>query len=419
MLHASAIRTSSAAVFAACLSVLFSGCQSGDPVASGSDPKSRELLASLSVADREIIRNDNGFGFRLFARLSEKGEGNLFVSPLSVSMLLTMVYNGAGGSTEQEMAEVLGFGGMDRTAVNALYARLIPALTGVDPKVSLKLANSIWSAPRLEPEKAFLDLNRSTFSAEVSTLDFTAPQAADVINKWTSDKTGGLIPEIVQPPLDPSVVMVLINALYFKGDWSKGFDPKATFDADFHLANGTTTPCRLMHHDGFYPFFSEAGVTGLQLDYGDSLFSMVFLQPEATSGMAGLIDSLRDGAWERWDAKFASRDGAILVPKFKLEYGKSLVEDLKALGMPSAFSEAADFTGIRKSGGLTLSEVMHKTYVSVDEKGTEAAAVTSGIVGDTAEPLTMMRLDRPFVVLIREKSSGTVLFVGRVMDPAP
>ena len=342
------------------LSFALTACQS-DPSAPQSDPKSRELLVSLSTAERELVKSDNGFGFRLFSGLAEaEAEGNIIVSPLSVSIALTMAYNGARGSTETAMATQLGYAGMDRAAVNAFYAKLVPALSKADAKVNLAIANSIWSNTGFEVEPDFLDLNRATFDAETRTLDFGASTTLPIINKWVGDKTGGLIPEVLKE-LSPGAVMLLINALYFKGDWTSPFDPKRSYDGVFHTAEGVDKPCRMMTAEKSFLYHSDEKVNALELPYGDSLFSMVFLQPKEAAGMPGLIADLADGAWEGWQDKFAPVKGAIHVPKFKLEYGQTLNDVLIGMGMGPAFDEGADFTGIRKSGGVFISRVIHKT----------------------------------------------------------
>lgn len=402
---------------AVALSFTLTSCQS-DPSSPQTDPKSRELLTSLSTAERELVKSDNGFGFRLFSGLAEaKSEGNIIVSPLSVSIALTMAYNGARGATETAMATQLGYGGMDRAEVNAFYAKLVPALSNADGTVKLSIANSVWSNVGLEVEPAFLDLNRATFEAETRTLDFAAPATVPVINKWVGDKTGGLIPEVLKAPLSPDAVMLLINALYFKGAWTEPFDPKRSYEGVFHPAEGVEKPCRMMTADQRVLYHSDEKVNALELPYGDSLFSMVFLQPKDASGMPGLISDLADGAWEGWKDKFAPVKGVIHVPKFKLEYGETINDVLISMGMGPAFERTADFTGIRKSGGIFISKVIHKTFVNVDEKGTEAAAVTVVEMGTTSMPMDLIKLDRPFVFAIRERSSGAVLFLGRITDP--
>ncbi|MDB5050075.1 MAG: hypothetical protein JWO30_3146 [Fibrobacteres bacterium] len=255
-------------------------------------------------------------------------------------------------------------------------------------------------------------MNRTTFIAETRTLDFLASDAAAIINKWVADKTNNLIPEIVRAPLDPDLVMMLINALYFKGNWSKQFDPTLTYDGIFHLADGTEKACRMMSADAPFRFFQDDKTRGLELPYGDSLFSMVLLQPVDSAGLPGLISDLTQGGLEGWDGKFIREEGPVHVPKFKLEYGKTLSDELKAMGMASAFRDDADFSGIRPGGQLQISEVIHKTFVSVDETGTEAAAVTAVGIRTTALHLDLVRFDRPFLVVIREKTSGTILFPG-------
>lgn len=403
--------------FSLALCLALTACESGSN-GPQSDPKSRELLLSLSTAEKEMVRGDNGFGFRLFSGLAEaKPEGNIIVSPLSVSVAMTMAYNGARGATETAMAASLGYAGLSREDVNAFYAKLVPALSKADGKVKLNIANSIWSNSGLEVEPAFLELNRSSFEAEVRTLDFAAATTLPIVNKWVGDKTGGLIPKVLEDPLSPDEVMLLINALYFKGAWTRPFDPKITYEGVFHPAVGVDKACRMMTAEETFLYHSDGKVNALELPYGDSLFSMVFLQPKEAAGMAGLIADLAGGAWEGWQDKFAPVRGLIHVPKFKLEYGEILNDVLIGMGMGPAFDGSADFTGIRKDGGLSISQVIHKTLVNVDEQGTEAAAVTVVKVKVVSMPMDLIKLDRPFVFAIRERSSGAILFLGRITDP--
>jgi serine protease inhibitor len=400
----------------------FLGCleKTGPVAVDHVDPAKREVLVSLSTADKEIVRADNGFGWRLFSRLAAADpQGNLFVSPLSVSIAMTMAYNGAGGATEIALREALGYAAMDRADINKLYAKLIPALTGADPKVTFTVANSIWSDPSLAVEPDFLASNRDNFGAETRTLDFSSPEAPSILNHWVSDKTLTLIPTIVDEhqPIGPGTVMMLLNALYFKGDWSLSFDTEKTFDGTFHKSDGSTAACRMMSAETTFRYLETPAVHGLELPYGDSLFSMVLLQPVDPAGLPGVIEALSTGVLEGWMGGFAERRIVINIPKFKIEWDKSIGEELAALGMAVAFTDQADFTGIRRSGGLSISKVIHKTFINVDEKGTTAAAVTRVDVRDTAALIDYFTLDRPFVFAIREKNSGAILFAGRVMEP--
>lgn len=397
------------------LACLLASCRSSTTGEAPEGP-SRELLVSLSASERELIRSDNAFGFGLFSKLAAGDTGgNIIVSPLSVSLALTMAYNGARGGTETAMARVLGYGSSPRSEVNALYARLIPALVGADAKVTLTQANSIWYRPDLDPKREFLNLNRDTFGAEANPVDFAAPGTVPRLNAWVAEKTRGLIPEIAEAPLDPDLVMMLLNALYFQGDWSRQFDPKATYQGRFHLADGSAKECDMMTAKGDFTVFQDSAADGLVLPYGDSLYSMVLMLPRPGTGLSGLIEALKAGALEGWLQKAGNGNGPIHVPRFELEYGNKLKEALIALGLGPAFSADADFTGIQEN--LLLSEVIHKTAIKVDEKGTEAAAVTRVDVVRLSLPPDLIRFDRPFVFAIREKNSGAVIFLGRVMDP--
>jgi serine protease inhibitor len=405
------------------MAVILSGCRpdlaesTSDPKVQP-DPKARQSLLTLNASEREVIRNDNGFGFKLFSRLAEDDTiSNLFVSPLSISIAMTMVYNGAAGNTESEMAGVLGYTGLTRAEVNSFYSKLIPALMNADSKVQFTQANSIWSSPDLIPELDFLEWNKNTFAAENRTQDLTAENTVGIINSWVSDKTNGLITKLVDAPFDPETVMVLINALYFKGDWTQAFDPKRTHDGAFHLVDGTDKTCRMMTAERTFLYWHDANTKGIELPYGDSLFSMALLQPKDSSGLSSLIQSLANGSWKDISGKFMPVQGTVYIPKFKLEYERTIEADLAAMGMTTAFSPLADLSGISKSTHLEISKVIHKTAISTDEVGTIAAAVTAVTIRTVSLVEDLIRLDRPFVVVIQERSSGTILFLGRIMNP--
>ncbi len=400
------------------MAFLMLACQDESPVKPKVDSESLSVIGSLSASERATLTGDNGFGFSLLTEIAPGApEANLFISPLSVSLALTMAYNGARGSTETAMAKTLGHEGMDAAAVNALYARLIPALGSVDPHVRFDIANSIWNLPGYHVEADFLDINRRTFGAETHELNFSQAGAAAVINQWVSDKTQAKITKLETDPMSPDIRMILINALYFKGDWSREFPLKDTREGDFTLLGGAVKRCAFMHSDFDAAHYDGDLAQVVELPYGDSLYAMDLILPKATDGMEAVETALKNGAWTDWSAHLAG-GVKVVVPKLKLEYSASLVPALTALGMDVAFSGLADFSGITGSPDLYISDVVHKTYLEVDEKGTTAAAVTEVIMEIKASlPTAPVEFNRPFILLIREKTTGTVLFLGRMMDP--
>ena len=399
---------------AACACSLFAACgESVSPI----DGLPREL----SVAEGKLIEADNRFAFSLFSEVNElEGAKNIFISPLSVGMALSMTYNGAAGSTRDAMQQALELQDMTLQEVNESYRSLIDLLRNLDPQVQFLLANSIWYRNTMTFQQAFLDLNRQYFDAEVTGLDFGSPNAVTTMNDWVSDKTMGRIEEIVDSPIDPLTIMFLINAIYFKGDWTYQFDKNQTRNAPFTLANGSETTVEMMSHRGEAPvrYASDGGVQLVDMAYGGRAYSMTIVLPAAAQDVAALAGGLTQDQWNGWIAALDSTSLVVSMPKFRLEYDLELKAALTALGMGIAFTESADFTNLFAPGGVYINKVKHKTFVDVNEEGTEAAAVTSVemTLTSTGGPVRIV-IDRPFLFAIRENYSGTILFMGKIMDP--
>ncbi len=385
----------------------------------GDDPITG-LPRELSIAEGKLIEADNRLAFKLFREVSEQAaDSNVFISPLSVAMALGMTYNGAAGTTQEAMQQTLGLEGMTLEEVNQSYRDLIDLLRSLDSRVEFLLANSIWYRLGMTFEQAFLDLNREFFDAEVTALDFSDPAAGQTINGWVSEKTRGKIEEIVPEQIPWNVVMYLINAIYFKGDWTYQFDKSRTEAARFTLVDGSETTVEMMSHEGEVRIRLAwaDGVQLAELPYGGGAYSMTVLLPENAAQIHSLVDLLSWESWDAWLAELDSGEVHVSLPKFRLEYEIGLNEVLKALGMAIAFVPGeADFTRMYAPGGLWIDSVVHKTFVDVNEEGTEAAAVTVVSMRDVAGPPGFI-VDRPFVFVIREKFSGTILFMGKVMDP--
>lgn len=380
------------------------------------------LPRELSNAELGLIEADNAFGLKLFAGLlaEEESGANVFVSPLSVAMALGMAYNGADGATREAMQRTLELQGLGVEKINQSYRSLIGLLKGLDANVEFLIGNSIWYDQRYAFEQDFLRVNREYFDAEVTGLDFASPGAASTINEWVSNRTRGRIDEIVNAPISPELVMFLINAIYFKGKWTRPFDGELTRAAPFQLADGSRKQVDMM----FYPgpdsvnLYSDGSVTVLDLPYGGRAYSMMIVLPAEGTGVGSVVGSLSAESWRMWSEGLRAGRAVVSMPRFMLNYEVELNDALRALGMGVAFDpSAADFTGIYSGDDrIFISKVKHKTFLDVNEEGTEAAAATSVEIGVTSLP-PMIAVDRPFLFAIREKLSGTILFMGVIEDP--
>ena len=389
----------------------------------GGDPSGpiTALPRALSPAELKLIEADNDFALKLYRELDRQAPAeNLFISPLSIALALGMTYNGADGTTFQGMTDALELHNMSIEEVNQAYRDLIDLLFRLDPAVEFHIANSIWYREGMTFEQAFLDANREYFDAEVSALDFASPQAAQTINDWVSDNTAGKIEDIVRAPIDANLVMFLINAVYFKGNWTSQFDKSLTRDAPFTLADGTQKQVETMFHEEEADVrrYSDDLVDVVDLAYGGDAFSMTILVPRIGVPLDDVVASL-DG--QRWGALTSGLiDGATVVgmPKFTLEYEIELNDVLTALGMGDAFiGGVANFSNLRRQNDLYISAVTHKTFIEVDEEGSEAAAATVVAIGETSAGPAPFLVNRPFLFVIRERFSGTILFMGKVLDP--
>jgi len=372
------------------------------------------LPRTLSKSELELIVSSNKFGFNLFKKILENDkEANIFISPLSDSMALGMVYNGARGTTQEAMQKTLELEGMDLQEVNEAYKNLINLLINLDSQVVLQLANSIWYRHDLYVESEFINLNRDYFNAEVTALDFSSPDAVDIINGWVNTHTNGKIKKIVKP-IDLQIgLMFLINAIYFKGNWTYKFDSENIVDGIFYLQDGTQKTVKMMNQEREFSYFSHNEFQAIDLPYHTGNFSMTVILPKRDYTIDEIIAGINNETWNTWMNNFSSTEMSFSMPKFKYEYEINLNEILKTLGMDIAFSGEADFTGM--SPGLFIGKVLHKSFIEVNEEGTEAAAATV-VRMDRAMGESMI-VNRPFLFVVRESISGTILFMGKITEP--
>lgn len=373
---------------------------------------SGELRVSAPFADQTTQ-----FAFDMAKQVGaqEGSAKNIFVSPLSLHMALGMILNGANGTTAQEIQKTLKLDAQTLAEANQTYQNLMDNLPTVDPKVTLTLANSVWYRNTFPVETTFQEVIRQTFKADISAQDFTNPATVNTINNWASQKTNGKIPKVIDQ-IQPENVMFLLNALYFKGDWKTQFLPAQTIDAPFTLASGSNVMVRMMRLNTDLRRIIRPTYTAFELPYGAGKYAMTVLLPNQNTTANGLLSSFGSADWSQLQQEMTMGKMDIGLPKFTFSYDIKLNNVLSRLGMPTAFTDGANFTKINRQGNLTLSFIKQNTFVAVDEKGTEAAAVTTGGVSTTSVLLPTL-CNRPFVFIIHEKTSGTVLFVGKVADP--
>ncbi|MCX7737707.1 MAG: serpin family protein [Candidatus Kapabacteria bacterium] len=376
-------------------------------------------IRELTVVEKQIANSSNTFGFNLFQKVSEKEDGNIFISPLSFSFALGMTYNGSNGETKEAMKRTLGFPDLSDLEINQSYKSLIELFTTLDEKVAFNLANSIWYRDDFSVENEFIELNKKYFNAEVSALNFMSPIAKDIINKWCEEKTKGRIKEVIDNIPDYAV-MYLINAIYFKGDWQSKFDKKYTKEQDFFKNDGRSYKVKMMmKSDSNFRYFANEKFQAIDLPYSRGDYAMTVILPNQGYNLNNLIKEFNQENYNLWISSFKKRYGHLAMPKFKLDFKRSFKDILSDMGMSIAFSEGlADFSRINKSIKLFISEVLHKSFLEVNEEGTEAAAVTVVEISYTSiGDEFRMTVNRPFLLVIRETKNNTILFLGKIVEP--
>lgn len=372
--------------------------------------------------DSSVQEGNQKFALDIFKQLNvEDLEESIFISPLSISQALAMVYNGAETTTKESIEEALNLGGLDRESVNNSFRNLTNHLEQIDKSIELNIGNSIWIRDGEEIREEFIKANKKNFHAEVESLDFTGDKAVDTINDWIDGATKGKITRMLEPPIREEAIMYLINAIYFKGEWSDQFDPKRTYPSDFYALNGETQTVNMMRKASDSVLYTDNDeYKAVRLPYGNKKISMYIILPlKEGHDINEFISNMTIEKWDNIKKTVRERDDIVFrIPRFKLEYGtKSLKDSLISLGMEEAFSDHADFTGIREK--VKISDVMHKALIEVKEEGSEAAAVSVVELVLTAEspiePLTFIA-NRPFMFIINDDVMDTILFMGKVVS---
>lgn len=377
----------------------------------------RVLPRALSERERRAIAASNRFAFDLFKSINTRFvDTNVFISPLSASVALGMMINGANGETFDEMRIALRIEETDRASINDAYRNLITLLLALDPAVDMRIANAIWYREGFRFHQSFSETVSHYFNARIVGLDFTKAAAVDRINAWADTATAGKIPNVIDR-LNDDLVMLLMNAIYFKGRWRSPFDPARTQDASFTLESGRSVESRMMHLNDRFAMSTLGGVAAVDLPYGRAAFTMIAILPPPGADVDAFIATLDQAKWEAIIDGLQHRTAHVYLPKFQVQWEDTLNTDLKGMGMERAFcGGCAEFTRMSPAGeNLFISLVKQNTFVNVNEEGTEAAAVTTMGVLEMEQPF--IRFDRPFVFVIRERLSGAILFMGKVAVP--
>lgn len=396
------------------LIVFIAGCETSSQF--NQETPMRELTRS----EKQLVASSDNFSLKIFNKiaLDEPGK-NVFLSPLSISMALGMTLNGAEGNTYEAMRNTLSLSGITQQEINESYQSLVQLLTKIDSKVIMQIANSIWYRNTITVKQDFIETNKKFFDAAINPMNFNDPATINIINNWVKESTNGKIDKIVES-IDPATIMFLINAIYFKGTWQYQFDKSKTIDDLFKKDSGDFVQCKMMDLETEFYVSSNDTFTMLDLPYGKGNFSMTILLPAKDKKVKDVVSVLNDALWKSSINSLSKMKKQLYMPRFKMEYKIKLNETLKALGMEIAFDPyKANFKKIYEGvGNAYISDVDHKTFVDVNEEGTEAAAVTSVTVGVTSIQDNVIRLDRPFIFVIREKASNCILFIGKLEDPS-
>jgi serine protease inhibitor len=389
------------------------------------DNDNTQDLKNLPEKSAQVISSDNQFGLELFQKITALAgkKDNSMVSPLSISLALAMTYNGAGGTTKTEMEKTLKLAGLTTTQINNAHEALVTALQSADPDVLLEIANAIYYRKELQVKQEFVTVNKDFYNAEVAALDFNAPAALGTINGWVAAKTRNKIPTIIDS-IDPDLAMILLNAIYFNGLWKSRFNENGTHELPFTFGDGSSKPVAMMNQESAFEYSSNSLFSSVQLPYGKGQYQMTVILPNANKTTGDVRAQMTNDNWNGWMKEFQPKDHVVItMPRFKFSWQMKLNDILSLMGMPTAFIPLkADFSEIASGVQLYISYVIHKTYIDVNENGTEAAAVTAVGISVTSMPVNeppkiYFTVDRPFLFAISEKTTGTILFIGEIKAP--
>jgi serine protease inhibitor len=372
--------------------------------------------STTDLVDERLVAASTRFGFRLFAELVEEGVSqNIFMSPPGLGMALAMTYNGAGGEMKQAMAESLELQDLSLQEVNQAYAALIDALTHLDPDVQLEVANSLWGRQGVTFKPDFIERDEAFYGAAIRYLDFDDPRAATTINDWVREQSGQRIDTILDE-IDRDAALFLMNGVTFQWKWTVGFPPQYTREREFTRWDGSSKPAPMMvSQSERYLYYQGDGFAAVGLPYGSGRVRMVAFLPSEGLSLDEFYGDLDYENWERWMSELRQEEVRVVLPRLKLAYGVTLNAPLTALGMGAAFGPGADFTNMLAPGPGFIGEVKHHTYLEVNEEGTAAGSTASVRIDKGG--CTSLVFDRPFFYAIVDSETGTILFMGAVVEP--
>jgi len=409
------INLTSIVIFLVAGQLVFYSCKKEPTVVLPIEP----VNINLTTSQLSLINSENSFAFDIFKSVLHNTDGsdNIIISPLSISSALSMTVNGANGATRDSMLATLRMNGLTPEIINNSYKDLTAALLVVDQRVLITVANSVWIENNFVAKKTFTDILARYYNAESKSFDISDPMVPKQVNGWIENKTNGLIKNMVDQ-LDPKTVMLLINAIYFKGKWNSQFDKVNTVPGSFYKSDGTTAQAQMMKQTSEYNIFNGDGFTLAELPYGQGNFVMDVILPTEKDGLKNITPLITDNNLNAWLHQLGKRNTELTFPKFKYGFKIELKDILEAMGMGIAFGDKADFSNI-SDFATQLSFVLHQAFIETNEEGTEAAAATVvGIIATSApaSPL-VLNIDHPFLYIIRETTTNTILFIGQVADP--
>jgi serpin B len=398
---------------------MLTSCEKKDTIEQSGDP----VNITTEVYQKEVIDSANRFAFDLFKPIltDAKGTENIMISPFSITSALSMTLNGATGETFEAMRKTLGLEQKTLEQINNTYLKLMTEMVPVDKRVVVEIANSVWVEKRLIVKQPFITELQKSYKAEARDIDVTNPDAVNIVNGWIAEKTHDKITDMLDK-LDPDLAMLLINAVYFNGKWRYRFDKAETKEEPFYSTPSVSKTVPMMHQTENLKAVKRNNLTIAEIPYGQGNYTMVVVLPDENVTTSDVANSLTPSMWQEWMGLLAENTHKVdlSIPRFKYMYKRLLNDDLIGLGMGIAFTDFANFDNISDQG-LKISRVLHQTFIDTNEEGTEAAAATVvEIVFTTASPTPLVvkvTLDHPFLYFIRETSTGTVLFMGRVSDP--
>ena len=394
------------------LSILV-GCQNDEGGDNGLKPR-KDI--NLSVSESRVVEGNTNFAFHLFSEMNKmkSEQENWMISPFSLSMVLGMTSNGASGNTLTEIKKVLGHENVSTEETNAFYKKLIKELGDLDDTSQLNIANSVWAHNGIGLSDTFVEMNQKNYNAQVQNLDFASPNALTTINQWCAEQTNQTIPAIVDE-ISEDTKLMLLNALYFKGVWKNKFEERYTITDDFTNVDGSIAKVSMMTQGKDLPYAQNEYFSMGRFDYGNGAFGMTILLPNEGLTLDESLSHLNLTNWDKWNNSWTEARLDVKFPKFEMKAHDELDDVLKAMGIKEAFSSDADFSALSDTP-LKVGLFEQASFLKVDENGTVTSSISKGEYIDLLPLSTPFHMNRPFVFIISEQSTGSILLIGKIVN---